>query len=81
MMGYEPHALPSILHNSAVPAVKTRLKNLTAAQDKALVAHELAQQVMAAYTWQKFTPFKKGDKLWLEARNLKCSVTNPKFAP
>ena len=31
--------------------------------------------------WQRFMPFKKGEKVWLEARNLKCLVTNPKFAP
>ena len=30
MIGYEPHVLPSILQNSAIPAVETRLKNLTA---------------------------------------------------
>ena len=67
MMGYEPHALPSIIQNSAIPAVKTRLKNLTAARNEALAAHELAQQVMAAHTRQKFIPFKKGEKIWLEA--------------
>ena len=81
MMGYEPHVLPSVIQNSAIPAVETRLKNLTAAQNKALAAHELARQVMAACTQQRFIPFKKREKVWLEARNLKCSVTNPKFAP
>ena len=79
-MGYEPHVLPSIIQNSAIPAVETRLKNLTAARNKALAAHELAQQVMAAHTWHRFIPFKKGEKVWLEARNLKCSDINPKFA-
>ena len=67
MLGYEPHALPSIIQNFAIPAVETRLKNLTAARNEALAAHELAQQVMAAHTQQKFTPFKKGEKVWLEA--------------
>ena len=81
MMGYELHALPSIIQDSTIPAVKTRLKNLTAAQNEALAAHELVQQVMATHTQQKFIPFKKGEKVWLEARNLKHSVTNPKFAP
>ena len=42
MMGYEPHALPSIIQSSAIPAVETRLKNLTAARNEALAAHELA---------------------------------------
>ena len=81
MMGYEPHTLPSIIQNSTIPAVETRLKNLTAARNKALAAHKLARQIMAAHTRQKFTPFKKGEKVWLEAQNLKRSVTDLKFAP
>ena len=36
---------------------------------------------MAARTRQKFMPFKKGDKIWLEAWNLKHSVANQKFTP
>ena len=81
MMGYELHALPSVLHNPAIPTIKTRLKNLTATQDKALATHELAWQVMAACMQQKFMPFKKGDKVWLEVQNLKCSIANLKFTP
>ena len=42
MMGYEPHTLPSVIQNFAIPAVDTRLKNLTAARNEALAAHELA---------------------------------------
>ena len=42
MMGYEPHALPPILQNSAIPTVETRLKNLTATRDEVLAAHKLA---------------------------------------
>ena len=29
MMGYESHALLSIIQNSAIPVIETRLKNLT----------------------------------------------------
>jgi len=36
---------------------------------------------MASRTRRGFTPFSKGDKVWLEARNLKRSIANPKFAP
>ena len=42
MMRYEPHALPSIIQNSAIPTVETRLKNLIIAQNEALAAHKLA---------------------------------------
>ena len=36
---------------------------------------------MSSRNHQGFTPFKKEDKVWLEAKNLKCSITNPKFTP
>ena len=81
MMGYEPIALPTILPSTSVPAVELRLKELTAAHNEALAAHELARQVMARCTRKPFSPFRKGDKVWLEARNLKRQLSNPKFAP
>jgi hypothetical protein len=45
MMGYEPHALPSVITNTSLPVIETRLRTLTAAQNEALAAHELARQV------------------------------------
>jgi len=81
MMGYEPRALPSVITDSSIPTVETHLKSLTAAQDKALASHKLARQVMASHTHRGFIPFNKGDKVWLEARNLKRSIANPKFTP
>ena len=36
---------------------------------------------MTAHSRRGFKPFVKGDKVWLEARNLKCLIINPKFAP
>ena len=73
MMGYEPRALPSVISNTSIPAVETRLKTLA--------AHELTQQVMNSRSRRGFKPFAKGDKVWLEARNLKRLIINPKFAP
>ena len=81
MMGYEPIALPTILPSTSVPTVELQLKELTVACDEALAAHELARQVMARHSRKPFSLFKKGDKVWLEARNLKRQISNPKFAP
>ena len=81
MIGYEPRALPSLISDSSIPAVETYLKSLVTAQDEALATHKLARQVMSSHNNRGFTPFAKGDKVWLEARNLKCSIANPKFAP
>ena len=71
MMGYEPTPLPNVLPFSPLPAVEEHLKALQAAHLEALTAHELARQTMAARTRQRFTLFKKGEKVWLEAQNLK----------
>ena len=71
MMDYELHALPMVLSETQLPTVETHLQQLSAAHDEALAAHELARQVMTSHTHQCFTPLSKGDKVWLEARNLK----------
>ena len=81
IIGYEPHALLSVISDTAVPTMETCLKALFTARKEALAAHELACQVMAAHTGYSFSLFKLGDKVWLEARNLKHSIVNPKFAP
>ena len=81
MMGYEPHALPSLISDSSISAVESHLKSFIAARDEALATHELARQVLSSHNNRGFTPFTKGNKVWLEARNLKRSITNPKFAP
>ena len=81
MMGYEPHALPSVISDTSIPAVESRLKTLSTARNKALTTHELARQVLSSHSRRGFKPFVKGDKVWLEARNLKCLIVNPKFAP
>ena len=60
--------------------MEKRLNELTKAKDKASTAHELARQTMKSQIQSKFTPFIVGDRVWLEARNLKRNVINPKFA-
>ena len=81
MMGYEPRALPLVISDTSIPTVESRLKTLSAAHNEALAAHELARQVMSSRSRRGFKPFVKGDKVWLEARNLKCLIINPKFTP
>ena len=80
IMGYKPQALPDITNKTDLPTVEKRLDELVKARDKASTAHELARQTMKSHIQSKFTPFMTGDKVWLEARNLKRNVINPKFA-
>ena len=56
--------------------MKTLLQN----REEALAAHELARSRIADRRKSKFTPFKKGDKVWLDSRNLK-TVYHKKMKP
>ena len=78
-MGYEPQALPNITNKTDLPAVEKQLDELIKARDKASTAHELARQTMKSQIQSKFTPFIVGDKVWLEARNLKRNIVSPMF--
>ena len=81
MMGYEPRDLPVAFDRMNVPTAEERLHTLKEARNKAIAAHELARQKMAARSTRGFTPFNLGDKVWLEGRNLKTGLPYQKFAP
>ena len=79
-MGYKPQALPDITNKTDLPAVEKQLDELVKARNEASAAHELTRQTMKSCIQSKFTPFIAGDKVWLEARNLKRNIISPKFA-
>ena len=80
-MGYQPQALPDISNKTDLPAVERRLDELIKARDKAQAAHKLACQLMKNWIKGKTTTFEIGDKVWLEARNLRRNMVDPKFCP
>ena len=49
------------------------MNNLIKNREEALAAHELARTHMAGRYKDTFTPFKKGQKVWLDSCNLKTS--------
>ena len=61
--------------------IEQRIVHLQKARDKALATHELARQLVAERVHQNFTPFKAGEKVWLEAKNLKTTHLMKKLAP
>ena len=69
MMGYEPQAyLP--LGRTFLLNLESRLSNLSTARDDAQAAHKQAQLKMKERITSKYTPWKVGDKVWLETTNL-----------
>ena len=49
-------------------------------REEALAAHELARSCMIDLRKSTFVPFKKGDKVWLDSRNLK-TIYHKKMKP
>ena len=81
MLGCEPKAVLLPYLKSNVPAAEKRIVLLQKARDEALAMHELARQVMAERTTRNFSPFKEGEKVWLEGKNLKILYATKKLAP
>ena len=81
MYGYEPRPLPSVISETLIPTAEDHIKELSEARKEAVAAHDLAPKAMKDRNSGKFVPFAKGDKVWLEAQNLKCLYENCKFTP
>jgi len=71
MFGESLITLPLSFENTKYPAVEDRMKTLIKNREEALAAHELARTRMADRQKLTFIPFKKGDKVWLDSRNMK----------
>ena len=69
MYGANPVALPLAVETTA-PAATKCLSSLNKAREEALAAHEPARQKMMQQNMKHMKPFKQGQKLWLESRNL-----------
>ena len=71
MFGDSPLAIPHSFENTRFPAVEAKMRQLQKNREEALAAHELARTRMIEQKRSNFTPFRKGEKVWLDSRNLK----------
>ena len=71
MLGIMPVAIPLAFEHTKYPSIEEKMNNLIKNQEEALAAHELARTHMAGRHKDMFTPFEKGQKVWLDSQNLK----------
>jgi hypothetical protein len=71
MYGYSPWSFPLTFDKTEFPHLDDRLQSLKQARQEALAAHEITRSRMARRINGTFDHFKPGQKVWLEARNLK----------
>lgn len=81
LYGYNPRSIPTATESTVLPTLSQRLAHLTSLRKETLAAHELARQHMQRHIKHKFSPFKEGDKVWLEATNLHFPNRPRKFSP
>src|SRR5258708_16239381 len=79
--GTEPIALPKVIHRMNAPTAEGRIIALKIAREEALAAHDLAHQKMTQRTMHYSKPFKLGQKVWLESKNLRIPYPSRKLAP
>jgi hypothetical protein len=80
-MGYDPIAIPTAFPKTNVPETEECIRLLQEAQKEAQAAHELARHKMMERITRGFKPFKIGDKVWLESKNLKPCYESRKLCP
>ena len=80
MEGYETKAFPLPFERTNMPSVGQRLAVLQKARDEALAAHELARCKVVERVRRGFVPFKRGEQVWLERKNLKTLYASKKIA-
>ena len=80
ILGYELRAYLQ-LGQTFLPSLEDRLTLLGQAHDEALAAHEKTHQLMKERITSKFVPWKVGDRVWLEGKNLQLHYPTWKLAP
>jgi hypothetical protein len=80
MFGDSPVAIPLAFENTKYPSIEEKMGTLLRNREEALAAHELARNRMIERRRSAFVPFKKGDKVWLDSRNLK-TIYHKKMKP
>jgi len=81
IMGLNPIAIPTAFESSIFPSVDDRLRYLEKTRQEALAAHELGRNRMIDRTKRQEQSFKKGQMVWLEAKNLRLPYRSKKMAP
>ena len=80
ILRYEPRSY-LLIRKTFIPALETCLEELEESRKETLAAHEKAWRTIKEQISSKFHPWKTGDKVWLEEKNLKLCYPSKKLAP
>ena len=75
-----PKTVPITFEKTKYPLIEQQMHNLIQDREEALAAHELAMRRIADRQKNTFNLFKKGNKVWLNMKNIKIT-NNLKIGP
>jgi hypothetical protein len=75
LMGYQPRGLPDTFKETKFPDLEKRLQAMDRWRKDAEAAHEIARQRMEERSGRPLETFTKGQKVWLDSRNLRTRTT------
>jgi len=78
ILGYNPETFISE-NNTNIPSINEKTLFIEQSRQAALEAHEQMRLKMASRSNKPWTPFKEGDLVWLDNRNLPLSYTSRKL--
>jgi hypothetical protein len=81
LYGYVPPSIPTAIPESEFPATEERLHHMKLAKEEAIAAHELSRARMLERFNKDFVPFKEGQEVWLNCKNLKLPYQSKKMQP
>ena len=71
MYGEALLALPQVFKHTEHPTAEARIAQLNQWRKDAIITHEQARERMKTRIHENYVPFSVGQKVWLEARNLR----------
>jgi len=74
-MGYQPRGTPDIIGTTKFPNLEQRINQMEKWRKEAEAAHEIARQRMIERGNRPLNTFAKGQKVWLDSRNLRTNYS------
>ncbi|ESK81262.1 hypothetical protein Moror_8483 [Moniliophthora roreri MCA 2997] len=79
-MEYHPRPLPTVFDKSSIPSVEQRLSELKRLQEETSALLDISTRRVKERNGRTFNKFEKGQKVWLEGKNLLLSYPSPKLS-
>ncbi|ESK81895.1 hypothetical protein Moror_702 [Moniliophthora roreri MCA 2997] len=80
-MGYHPRPLPTVFEKTTIPSVEKRVAELKKLREETSALLDIAARRIRERNGRDLDKFKKGQKVWLEGKNLSLGYPSPKLSP